>query len=380
MDEERSASSASERRAGAGHSGTQSRAGPPERRSDVQRERPDAGDRAPRRPDEGWEADAGGSSEGGGGASTLAHWIVLSGTRSTIVGLLTLVLFGSFLALGLTGIVDFATASLVSTVFSTTITGLFTLVSITVSINQLVLSRIIGSPEYIRSRMESVSDFRSDVVEENDRLSVAPTDPAAFLEVVSRALRERALRLGDVYDRRNDPRLRHDVERLVEDLLQLTDQIDDEIGNDRLRLIHVLMPMLGDRYSRYVHTVDRVRETTDDLSSAERRALGELRSVLQDVNLTRHYFKTLYLHEALASLSKLMLATGVPAVLLAYVAILAYGGGPPLSGVARTVAMSAAIALAVVPLAVLFSYGIRVATIASRTTTFGTFTPVEELP
>ena len=361
------------------------RAGEPERRSDVQRERADAGDRPPREVGpRSREADAergdGRGSGDRGWTGRASRWVVLAAGRPTVVGLLTLAVFVIFLVAGLTGAVDFATASLVSTVFSTTITGLFTLVSITVSINQLVLSRIIGSPEHIRRRMDSVSDFRGEIVDENDRVSVAPTEPAAFLEVVTRALRDRALRLGDVYDRRNDPRLRHDVERLVEDLVGLAEQVDDEIGTKRLLLIDVLLPVLDDRYSRYVHAVDRVRETTDDLSAAERRALGELRSVLQDVNLTRHYFKTLFLHEALASLSKRMLATGVPAVLLSYLVILAYGGGPPLAGTARTVAVSAAIALAIVPLSVLFAYGIRVAAIASRTTTFGTFTPVEELP
>ena len=349
-----------------------------ERRSDVQRERADAGDRPPRgtgdRPEDA-------SSPGVAGlANDVRHWVVLSGGRTTIVGLVTLVVFGGFVALGLAGFVDFATPALVSTVFSTTITGLFTLVTITVSINQLVLSRIIGSPEHIRRRIESVDEFRDDVVDENDRVSVVPTEPAAFLEVVTHTLRDRALRLGDVYDRRNDPQLRHDVENLVSELVDLTGRIDDQIGTKSLELIHVLLPVLDNRYSRHVHTVDRIRTTTDDLSSAERRALGELRAVLQDINLTRHYFKTLYLHEALANLSRLMLLTGVPAVLLSYVVILAYGGGPPLSDGPRTVAVSAAIALAIVPLSVLFAYGLRVATIASRTTTFGTFTPVEELP
>jgi len=308
------------------------------------------------------------------------RWFTLTGERWAVVGLLTLAAFVGFVALGLAGVVDVSRAGRVTTAFSTTVTGLFTLVTITVSINQLVLSRILGSPEHIRERIESVEAFRDVVTAESERVSVAPTDPAAFLEVVTGALGDHARHLDDAFEGDPDPQIREDVSEFTEELVDLSDDVDDRIDSDRLELFDVLLPVLGNRYSAHVHTVDRIRATTDDLSEAEAHALDELREVLVEVNRTRHYFKTLYLHEALSTLSLLILAAGVGALAVCYVVILSYAAPPAGAGTAALLAVSAALALALVPLAILFAYGARVATIAAQTTTFGTFTPVEERP
>ena len=297
-----------------------------------------------------------------------------------VVVLLTIAAFVGLLALGAAGIVDVSRAGRVTTAFSTTITGLFTLVTITVSINQLVLSRILGSPERIRERIESVEAFRDVVTDESERVSVAPTEPAAFLEVVTGALGDHARRLDETFGDDRDPRIREHVSGFAGELVGLAEDVDRRIEGDRLELFDVLLPVLGSRYSAYVHTVDRIRATTDDLSPAEARALDELREVLVEVNRTRHYFKTLYLHEALSTLSMLILATGAGAIMLCYVVVLGYGVPAAGERSAHLLAVSAALALALVPLAVLFAYGSRVATIAGQTTTFGTFTPVEERP
>ena len=310
--------------------------------------------------------------------ASIGRWFTLTGERWAVVVLLTLVVFAGFLALGLAGVVDVSRAGRVTTAFSTTVTGLFTLVSITVSINQLVLSRILGSPEYIRERIESVEAFRDVVTDESQRTSVAPTEPAAFLEVVTGALGDHARRLDDAFEGDSDARLRGGVSGIAAELVDLVDDVDDRIRSDRLELFDVLLPVLGNRYSAYVHAVDRIRATDDDLSEAEARALDELREVLVEVNRTRHYFKTLYLHEALSNLSLLVLASGVGALALCYVVILSYAAPPAGAETAATLAVSAALALALVPLVVIFAYGARVATIAGQTTTFGTFTLVEE--
>lgn len=321
-----------------------------------------------------------GSSERRSATSSIRRWVTLTGDRRAIVGLLTLGVFVGLVGLGLAGIVDVSRAGRVSTVFSTTITGLFTLVTITVSINQLVLSRVLGSPGKIQDRIESVETFRDDVAEESVRVTVPPTEPAAFLEVIARALGAHARHLEDVFDEDRDPQVRGHVSEFVDELVALTEDVDEEVGSDRLRLIHVLLPILGNRYSAYVHTVDRIRATTDGLSATEERALAGLREVLVEINQTRHYFKTLYLHEALSSLSLIILLSGVGAVFVSYVVILSYAVPPGGAGALHLLVVSGALAVALVPLAVLFAYGARVATIASQTTTFGTFTPVEEHP
>jgi hypothetical protein len=315
-----------------------------------------------------------------GAAFSIARWFTLTGERWEVVGVFTLAVFGVVVALGVAGVVDVSRAGRVSTAFSTTVTGLFTLVTITVSINQLVLSRVLGSPERIRERTESVEEFRDVVTDESERVSVAPTEPAGFLEVVTSTLADHARRLDAAFEDGRDPRIRGEVSGFTAELVGLAEDVDDRLGDDQLELFDVLLPVLGNRYSSYVHTVDRIRATTDDLTEAEEIALDELREALVEVNRTRHYFKTLYLHEALSSLSLLILASGSGALVVCFVVILSYGAPPAGAKTAALVGVSGALALALVPLALLFAFGARAATIAGQTTTFGTFTPVEENP
>lgn len=316
-----------------------------------------------------------------GSENAVVRWVLVDGNRSVIIALLSLISFVVFVVLGLAEVISVTDSALVSSVLTSAITGVFTLVSITISINQLVLSRIIGSPERTQERMDSVRQFRTDVAGRVERVPVSPTEPAAFLELVTRELREQTEELRDVYRDHHDPDLNRDVDHLVEVLLSLTQSVDDELSADSLPLLDVLSPILNNSYSSHINTVRRIRETTDDLSTAERRALDDLGEALRQINVTRHYFKTLYLHIELANISRQMLITGFPAIVVAIAVILLYGNGPvPLDDTLLLLTISAAISAILVPLAVLFAYGLRVATIAKRTTTFGTFTPVDEMP
>lgn len=310
------------------------------------------------------------------------RWLMLDGGRPTIVAGVSVGSFLLLVGLGSAGVVGVADASLVTSALTAAITGVFTLVSITISINQLVLSRILGSPQHIRERIESVHRYRTRVEEMAPEVSVSPTDPSAFLSVLTGVLRDRTDELASAYDERHDTRLVEDVEALVDTLRSLADGIEHGGGSRRLDLFSILSSILNDSYSKHLYTVHRIKADSSDLAEDERRALDAVSSVLDEINLTRHYFKTLYIHEELASVSRLMLVTGLPALVVCFAMILAYADGfaSAVSEPVRLVAVSAAIAAVIAPLAVLFSYGLRLATVASRTTTFGTFTPVEEMP
>lgn len=307
--------------------------------------------------------------------------MLVDGNRTALVAILTVATFVLVVALGLADVVGVTDGALVSSVFAAAVTGVFTLVSITISINQLVLSRIIGSPEHTEERMESVRQFRTATAAKVEHVPVSPTEPAAFLELVTRNLRERTHALRNAFGDRHDPAVDRDVDRLVEELLALTRHVDGKLSVDSLPLLDVLSPVLNNSYSQHINTVRRVRAAATDLPAAERRALDDLEDALHRINVTRHYFKTLYLHVELANISRQMLLTGFPAILVAVAVILLYGNGPvPVGDTRLLVVVSAAIAVILVPLSVLFAYGLRVATIAKRTTSFGTFTPPDEMP
>ena len=308
------------------------------------------------------------------------RWALVDGNRWTIIAGFSAAVFVTFLALGLAGVIGVGQSSLVTGIFTSSITGVFTLVSITITINQLVLSRILGSPGMIHNRIESVNDFRTTVQEMVDRVSVSPTEPAAFMEVVTHALSDRVHRLHEVYGEDHEPDQRRRVERLVARLDLVSTEIDNRL-DENSGLLDVLSTVLNNQFSKQLNVVRRVQVQSDDLSREETVALQELADVLEEINRTRHYFKTLYLHEELASLSRMMLLSGPPAIVASFVAILLYDGlastvGEPV----LLVVVSAAMVVVLLPLMILLSFSLRFITIARRTTTFGTFTPPEELP
>jgi hypothetical protein len=312
---------------------------------------------------------------------SFARWFLLDGRRWFIVALISLAVLVVVIGLGRADVIGVTEQSLVTGIFTASITGVFTLVSITITINQLVLSRILGSPELIQERIDATHEFRTNVQEMVPEVDVSPTEPAAFLEVVLHALADRTHRLDETFAESHDADLQREVTDVVETLLAITVDGDGRIRSDRLGMFRVLSPILNNEFSQHINTVRRVRVKSDQLSTDEERALDDLEEVLVEINRTRHYFKTLYLHEELADLSRKMLLTGIPAILVSFLLILSYDGA--ILGVSEQVqllAVSGAIVVVLLPLSVLVAGRLRFITIAKRTTTFGTFTPPEEMP
>lgn len=314
--------------------------------------------------------------------NAVLRWLLLDGNRSLIIVLLSVGVFLAFLGLGLAGIIGVTEPGPVSGAFASALTGVFALVTITVSINQLVLSRVLGSPGDIRDRVESVQRFRGDVEEMHPQVATSPSNPMGFLSVVTEAVRGRALHLRETYGADHDPQQRAQVDELTATVVDLANHVDRNVGEDNRRLYPILSPILNNSYSGHLNTLRYVETAADDLAPDEREAIDDLAEALELINLTRHYFKTLYIHEELSTVSQRILLTGIPAGVLSFAAILVYAGGLPstVGALPLLVVMSAAVSLVFVPLSILFAYGLRLATVAARTTTFGAFTPIEEMP
>lgn len=310
------------------------------------------------------------------------RWFLLDGDRTLLVVGLSAAVFLGFVGLGLAGVVGVTESGPVASALASALTGVFALVTITVTINQLVLSRVLGSPGHIRDRIESVHRFRGRAEELNSRVATSPSDPVGFLSVVTRAVREQALHLRETYGAHHDAGQRREVEELVETLVDLADHVDRHVDRDTSELYEILSPILNNSYSRHLNALQYVETESDGLTADEREAIGELADALDLINLTRHYFKTLYIHEELATVSRRILLTGLPAGVVTFATILVYAGGLASTAgeLPLLVLVSASISVVFVPLAVLFAYGLRLAAVAARTTTFGTFTPDEEMP
>lgn len=320
-------------------------------------------------------------------ASSVKRWFLLDGNRYVLVTVLAAIQFGILLGLGWSGLLPMASASANNSLFASANTGLFTLVTITISINQLILSRILGTPEEIQTRMDSVETFRGRLDEMDPQRAISPIEPPQFLRFVMTVLRDRARALDAAFETESyDPQTSEHVDELVDSVSLLSERVVEKIDREATKtqtkdMYVSLAPVLNNNYSQHIHTVRFLRASlADDLSESESRALTELEAVLEQVNLTRHYFKTLYTHEELATLTQAMLLTGVPALFISSLAVLAFGQGVSLGHTANVLLVSATFTVLTVPLLILFSFVLRLTTVAMRTTTYGAFLPAEELP
>lgn len=315
------------------------------------------------------------------GENPVYRWFMVDGNRWVIVIGISVAIYLVLVGLGTIGFIGVQQSSLVTGIFTASITGVFTLVSITITINQLVLSRIVGSPGQIQDRIDSVRNFRISVQEMVDPVPVSPTEPAAFLELVTHALSDRVNRFEAVYGDDHTPEQRHQVERLIDSLRTLISGTNSDIDGADDSLFTVLSAVLNNKFSQHLNTVRRIRANSEGLTPEEDDALEELDEILEEINRTRHYFKTLYLHSELASLSRVLLLSGVPALVASFVTVLLYDGfASTASETVLLLVVSGTMTIVLAPLVILLSFSLRFITIAKRTTTFGTFTPPEELP
>jgi hypothetical protein len=310
----------------------------------------------------------------------VVHWLLVRGDRRQMVVMLSLIATTTYFALGFADFIGVTLSSLVATTFTSAVTGVFTIVAVTISINQLVLSRVIGSPSKIRDRIDSVEQFRSHVAANDPTLQVSPTMPADFLNALLRTLSSRVAEL-EVVKRAAHSSRTNDIEELQSTLQNICEQARKDLERSDYRLFRVLSPILTNEFSRHLNTAREIKAQSSELPAEQRESLERVIETLEEVNITRHYFKTLYIHEELATVSRLILLTGLPAVLVSIGIILLYSADTVYLGeTALLVAVSVGLGIVLLPLNVLFAYGLRMGTIAKMTTTFGAFTPVDEMP
>ncbi|WP_435175261.1 hypothetical protein [Halorussus sp. AFM4] len=311
------------------------------------------------------------------------RWLLLEGDRWTVVAAMVLGIFVGSLALGLTNVIGVRESSFVTTMFSTIIAGLFSFIPLVIAVNQLTVSRLFGTPDRLRERIDGVHEFRLDVEALATDVDVGPTDPAAFLRLVARETGDRAVALQSVAGEAGDDEARARLSEFAASVAARADRITDRVGTSDLPVFAVLLPVMNDDYSRQFNRTRRLRarfggalpDPADDL-------LAELQSALVSLDVTRQYFKTIYLRQELARLSRLLAYSGTAAFLTSTLVVMIYASGypPAISETALLLLVTVSLAVAFSPLAILFAFVVRVATVVKRTSAPGAFTPPGERP
>jgi len=311
----------------------------------------------------------------------LRQWVLLRGNRMIVAGGLLAVLLGAYTALEFVGITAVQEFGALSAAFGALVSGNITLITVVLSINQLVLSQSLGGIGTLERKIEDVSDYRERVRQETGQ-EVTPEEPAAFLGLLLRSSREETNRFRRIAATVDDDDFQTGVDEMVS---RLTDHIDNMLSlldEPQTGVFGALAATLSTNYARELHAIRRIQvRHSDQLPDEGAETLDTITRRIKDVEIARQYFKTMYLQQELSYFSRLLLYVGIPAEFLTVAALVAMSkSGGTLSGLPLTLPLVAPIIITVAftPLALLFSFVVRVATVAQNTVSPAQFTTPSE--
>ncbi|MFC6904068.1 hypothetical protein [Halalkalicoccus tibetensis] len=300
-----------------------------------------------------------------------SRWAVAGGSLLPIVVLLGLMAGTDLLVLDDTEPLLF--------LFSAIVGGNFTLLTVVLSVNQLVLSRQLESPGEVRDRIGSVHDYRDEV--ESHTEGVAPVLPPEFFLRVLEGARRQAQELGGLVAGRSPDPLREDVDELVETVTAQIDRSRELYGQSEAGTVEVLVVALETNYAMQIRDARRIKRHHEaELSEELRERIDDLIDSLEHVDVARQYLKTLYIQDELARFSRLLLYVGIPAM---FVPICVLAGFTTAPGIGSTnpflpALVVASIVVGLLPLAVLFAFVLRVASVSQETIAITPFTMAQQ--
>ena len=308
----------------------------------------------------------------------LTERVLLDGNRLVVAGIVLALLATVLATVERLGWVPLERYQPAFYVFSGLIGGNLTLITVVVSINQLLLGRELQTPGELESEMESVIDYREAV--EDAAGELAPVKPLGFLNLLFESTRRSTQRVGGMTYGTVDAEVREDVNEVLEALTRDLDRTIDRLDRSEPDTFEVLATTLTTNYAEDIHRIRQLRVSHgNELPAMVMEALDDLIDDLQRVDVARQYFKSVYLQEELSSLSRVLLYAGVPAEAASVVALLALTtrGGTVVTTNGHLF-FPTAIVVSFLPLALLFAFILRTATVTERTAATIPFTTSQQ--
>jgi hypothetical protein len=316
------------------------------------------------------------------GGSRTKLWLLLDADRRVITAIpLGLV----FVSLVLLGVLDPAplsramdTSDPIETVFQGFLTAIITGVTLVVTINQLVLSQELGAVDDQRERMAGAMEFREDV-EATIEAPIVPPEPSSFLRAIVEVTRTRANALEDAVSESRNEQFIERTEDYVDSLAGNAEAVGNKLDGAQFGTFDVLFAALDYNYSWKIYEARRLRnEHEQSLTDETDDAFEGLIEVLEFFGPAREHFKTLYFEWELINLSRAMLYSAVPALIVILGMMLFVDDPGSVTGTTFGVenvvwVASAASTVALLPFMLLLSFILRIATVAKRTLSIGPF-------
>ncbi|QLH78984.1 hypothetical protein HZS55_17525 [Halosimplex rubrum] len=309
--------------------------------------------------------------------SALKLWLLLKANRLHITGVLAVVVFCTFVAVGSS--VDGFVATLQSgdtkgALFSTMLGAIITGTTLVVTISQVVISQENGPLGDQHQRMSNTMDFREYVGDMYDE--PVPVDPSAFLREHVNAVQRGAKALRDAVAGSDDEDLRTEVDQFTDSVIGNADAVRDQLDGATFGTFEVLFAALNFNYAWKIFQVERIgsdHESAIDDEIDDR--LTDLRTTLSMFGPAREHIKTLYFQWALVDLSQYIIYASVPALVVTG-SLLAFTGSGPIPGTTLGIenvlwVVGAGFTVSLVPFLLLVAYITRIGVVAKRTLAIG---------
>jgi hypothetical protein len=307
------------------------------------------------------------------------EWFLISGNRLGVAAIVSVAVFVLVVGLYEVGVISFTNPNSVTRVASGMIAGTFSLVTLVVSVNQLILSQEFSAAGKARKRLEGVVQFRREVADAA-AIPATPASPARVLELVIESIHNDAADFADaVAD--HDDELRRVGTRYTNSVQRQADRVTERIERSRSDTFTAVSAAITYDESWHLYVATHLRgEYADSLSPAARDRLDELVDSLELLHVAREQFKTTYLQQELTRFSQLTIYCGVPSILSAILIGLLYANvtGPSVNVAVLPYVVSALIIVGLTPLGLLVSYILRTATITRRTASVGPMVPQKD--
>lgn len=261
------------------------------------------------------------------------------------------------------------------TLFQGFVTAIITGVTLVVTLNQLVLSQELGPVGDQRNRMEEAMQFREDVgdIIENN---VSPQEPSKFLKTLIDEIKNRAEKLQGLEDPPEE------LENYVSGLTENAEKVSQRLEDAQFGTFGLLSAVLNFNYSWKISEARRIRKQYGEQLENSEEKLEDLEEALKLFGPAREHFKTLYFQWELVNLSRAMLYTAVPALIVSSSMII-YHDASAVKGVTLGISndiliTGLAMGISLLPFTIFLSYILRIATVAKRTLSIGPFVLREE--
>ncbi len=313
--------------------------------------------------------------------STVRMWLLVRVNRWLLVGVVLLASFLAFVALSLPGIGSLReiarTQNGLRYLFSTLIGGVITGTTIVVTINQLVLSQELGAVGDQRNRMEEAMQFRNDV-EDSVEMGTSPPEPHLFLTNLLDGVEAQAERLREAAADEPDREQQQQITGYVEGLTDSTGPVRAALEQSQFGTFDLVWNTLRFDYSLKIYRARQLRDRyASALSDPTVEAFDDTIEALAFFAPAREHFKTLYFQWELINLSRALLYTAVPALIVMGTMVTAVDAtsvpGETL-GVDNLVLLTGAVfAVGLTPFVVFTVYILRIVTVARQTLAMGPF-------